>query len=90
MLAHLYSDHVVTQDAPLGRRIRGLSKRTRKNVAMVALAAKLARFAWAVLCKERGFDPAIAAGHANKDNRQSVHSRGIILVIRIRPMTNTS
>ena len=30
-------------------------------MVVVALAAKLARIAWAVLRKQRGFDPAIAA-----------------------------
>ncbi|WP_454014053.1 hypothetical protein [Aquamicrobium terrae] len=34
-----------------------------------------------MLRKERGFDPAIAAGYASKGNRQSARSRGIIPVI---------
>lgn len=52
---------LVTQDSPLGRWIRSLLERTHKNVVVVALAAKLARIVWAVLRKERGFDPLIAA-----------------------------
>lgn len=52
---------IMAQDTPLGRWARGLSARAHKNVVVVALAAKLARIAWAVLRKERGFDPAIAA-----------------------------
>ena len=32
-----------------------------KSVVVLALAAKLARIVWAVLRKERGCDPAIAA-----------------------------
>lgn len=51
---------ITAQDTPLGRWVRGLLERTHKNVVVVALAAKLARIAWAVLRKE-GFDPAIAA-----------------------------
>lgn len=51
---------IMAQDTPLGR-WRGLSERAHKNVVVVALAAKLARIVWAVLRKERGFDPAIAA-----------------------------
>jgi transposase len=52
---------IMAQDTPLGRWARGLSARAHKNVVVVALAAKLARIAWAVPRKERGFDPAIAA-----------------------------
>lgn len=40
---------------------RRLSERAHKNIVVVALAAKLARIIWAVLRKDRGFDPAIAA-----------------------------
>jgi len=53
--------HIMGQDTPLGRWVRGLSERTHKNAVVVALAAKLARIVWAVLRKQRGFDPAIAA-----------------------------
>lgn len=53
--------HILSQDTPLGRWARSLSARAHKNVVVVALAAKLARIAWAVLRKEQSFDPAIAA-----------------------------
>jgi transposase len=52
---------LMAQDTPLARWVRSLAERTHKNVVIVALAAKLARIAWAVLRKERGFDPTIAA-----------------------------
>lgn len=52
---------ILSQDTPLGRWTRSLSERTHKNVVVVALAAKLARIVWAVLRKERSFDPAIMA-----------------------------
>jgi transposase len=53
--------HILVQDTPLGRWAKRLLQRAHKNVVVVALAAKLARIAWAVLRNERGFDPAIAA-----------------------------
>ncbi|MEM7445711.1 MAG: IS110 family transposase [Pseudomonadota bacterium] len=53
--------HILAQDTPLGRWARGLSERAHKNVVVAALAAKLARIVWAVLRKQRGFDPALAA-----------------------------
>ena len=37
------------QDTPLGAWLRGLLTRTHRNVAIVALANKLARIAWATL-----------------------------------------
>lgn len=44
-------------ESPLGRWLQGLlSRGVHKNVAIVALASKLARIAWAVLRKERTFD----------------------------------
>jgi len=49
-------------DTPLGRWLRGLLARTHKNVAVVALANKLARVVWAVLTYGRTFSPAHAAG----------------------------
>lgn len=52
---------IMTQDTLLGRWARSLSERAHNNVVVVALAAKLARIAWAVLRKERDFDPAVAA-----------------------------
>jgi transposase len=52
---------IAAQDTPLGRWTCSLLERTHKNVAVVALAAKLARIVWAVLRKEQGFDLSIAA-----------------------------
>ncbi len=52
---------IMAQDTSLGRWARRLSERAHKNIVVVALAAKLARIIWAVLRKDRGFDPAIAA-----------------------------
>ena len=52
---------ILAQDTSLGRWARSLSARAHRNVVVVALAAKLARIAWVVLRKERGYDPVIAA-----------------------------
>ena len=52
---------ILAQDTPLGRWARALSGRAHRNVVVVALAAKLARIVWAVLRRERPFDPAVAA-----------------------------
>jgi len=41
--------YLVERDTPLGRWARGLLDRAHKNAGVVALAAKLARIAWAVL-----------------------------------------
>jgi transposase len=41
--------HVAERDTPLGRWAKGLTSRVHRNVAVVALANKLARIAWAVL-----------------------------------------
>ncbi len=41
---------------PLGVWLRGLLTRAHKNTAVVALAAKLARIAWAVLRSHRKFE----------------------------------
>jgi transposase len=45
---------------PLGAWLRGLLARAHPNTAVVALANKLARIAWAVLRRGRSFDPAVA------------------------------
>jgi len=42
---------------PLGEWLRGLLARTHRNVALVALANKLARIAWAVLRRQTTFAP---------------------------------
>ena len=49
--------YLVRRDTPLGRWVMGLMTRAHKNT-VVALANKLARIAWAVLVRGRGFDPA--------------------------------
>jgi len=49
-------------DTPLGCWLRGLLARTHKNVAVVALANKLARMIWAVFTYGRIFSPAHAVG----------------------------
>ena len=46
---------------PLGRWLAGLLARAHRNKAVVALANKLARIAWAVLRRGRGFEPAPSA-----------------------------
>ena len=50
--------YLVRRDTPLGRWVMGLMTRAHKNTVVVALANKLARIAWAVLVRGRGFDPA--------------------------------
>ncbi|WP_245453283.1 transposase, partial [Aquibium carbonis] len=53
------------QATPLGDWLRGLLSRAHRNVVIVALAAKLARIAWATLRRgvgfERGWGQAVAA-----------------------------
>ena len=48
--------YVAERDTPLGRWVKGLMSRTHRNVAVVALANKLARIAWAVLQRGKPFD----------------------------------
>lgn len=48
---------LLKRDTPLGAWLRGLVARTHRNVAVVALAAKLARIAWATLRRNALFDP---------------------------------
>jgi transposase len=43
--------------SPLGAWLRGLLARTHRNIAVVALANKLARIAWAMLRRDRDFAP---------------------------------
>ena len=47
--------HVAAQDTPLGRWAKSLLARAHKNVAVVALANKMARVAWAVLRRQQKF-----------------------------------
>jgi transposase len=53
------------QTTPLGEWLRGLLSRAHRNVVIVALAAKLARIAWASLRRgisfERGWGQVVAA-----------------------------
>ena len=49
------------RDTPIGRWLRGLLARRHKNVAIVALAGKLARICWAVLAGGREYTEALAA-----------------------------
>ena len=46
---------------PLGHWLRGLPARAHRNVVVVALAAKLARIAWASLHHDTGFEPSHGA-----------------------------
>ncbi len=45
----------------LGQWLRDLLTRAHKNTVIVALAAKLARIAWAVLTRGGQYEPAVAA-----------------------------
>lgn len=49
-------------ETPLGRWLKGLLKRAHRNVAIVALANKLSRIAWAVLAHDRQYVTIQAAG----------------------------
>jgi transposase len=56
---------LAARENAMGRWLRGLLERTHKNRAVVALAHKLARIAWAVLARGEAFDleqRAVAAG----------------------------
>ena len=48
--------HFANKPSPTGAWLRGLLARAHPNVVVVALAAKLARIAWAVLRQSRDFD----------------------------------
>jgi transposase len=48
--------YLVERETPLGRWARGLLARAHKNVAVVALANKLARIAWAILAHDCAYD----------------------------------
>jgi transposase len=52
--------HAKTRDDRLGAWLRRLEARAHPNVATVALAAKLARWSWAVLAKNQAYRPAAA------------------------------
>jgi len=52
--------HFAKQATPTGEWVRRLPARAHHNVVVVALAAKLARIAWAVLRQGRDFVPQAA------------------------------
>ena len=56
--------HLAEKDTPLGRWLKALLGRVHRNVAVVALANKLARISWAVLRSGHPFDGATAVGTA--------------------------
>ena len=47
---------LLRSDGQLGAWLRGLSSRAHSNTVVVALAAKMARIAWALLRHERHFE----------------------------------
>jgi transposase len=47
--------HVAEYETALGRWLKGLLARVHRNVAVVALANKLARISWAVLRRREAF-----------------------------------
>jgi transposase len=49
-------------ETPLGHWLKGLLKRAHRNVAIVALANKLSRIAWAVLAHDRHYVTIQVAG----------------------------
>ncbi len=49
-------------ETPLGRWLKGLLERAHRNVAIVALANKLSRIAWAVLAHDRQYVAIQVAG----------------------------
>jgi hypothetical protein len=52
------SRNAITGQKPIaiGERLRGLLARAHRNIAIVALANKLARIAWAILRRETRFN----------------------------------
>lgn len=56
--------HLAKTDTPIGAWLRGLLARGHRNIAVVALANKLARIAWAVLRGDRSFNASHEAAPA--------------------------
>ena len=54
--------HRTKQSSGLSAWLAQLTARTHQNVAIVALANKLARMAWAVLVKNEAYRPPLLAG----------------------------
>lgn len=52
---------LLESQTPLGAWLRGLTARMHKNAAVVALANKLARMAWAVIRQGKNFSTAVLA-----------------------------
>jgi hypothetical protein len=60
--------HIAERDTPLGRWAKELMSRTHRNVAVVALANKLARIAWAVLQRRKPFDAKAVSAWPRRDS----------------------
>jgi hypothetical protein len=58
------------KDTPLGRWLKALLARARRNVVTVALANKLARIAWAVLAHNRQYVSVSSHGWLNRQRRR--------------------
>jgi transposase len=56
--------HLIQKDTPLGRWLKSLLARSHKNVAVTALANKLARIVWAVLRRRERFSTTLLASAA--------------------------
>jgi len=56
--------HLMQKDTPLGRWLKSLLSRSHKNVAVTALANKLARIVWAVLRRRERFSTTLLASAA--------------------------
>ncbi|UJF17066.1 IS110 family transposase [Vibrio sp. SS-MA-C1-2] len=54
--------HVKNKTDPLSLWIKKLSSRKHSNIAIVALANKIARISWALVSKEDKYNPSLAAG----------------------------
>jgi transposase len=53
--ARAFKRVAIGRDDRLGRWLQGLDARAHANVATVALAAKLARFAWAIMARNESY-----------------------------------
>jgi transposase len=62
--ARAVMQHRTKQSSGLSAWLAQLMARTHQNIAIVALANKLARMAWAVLAKNEAYRPPLLAGTA--------------------------
>ena len=62
--ARAVMQHRTKQSSGLNAWLAQLMARTHQNIAIVALANKLARMAWAVLAKNEAYRPPLLAGNA--------------------------